>query len=439
MENGTSRTNNNAKKDEAAKINEAAKKTEAAVQGKKKSPVKTDPDSLQRKYLELEYSLAQRNKGVNLSLISFFFAFIFVFAALFWILPDRELSEEENRALQGFPEFTWERLVQGTFTEEFGSYMADQFPARSFFVGLKAASETALLKGQNNGVMLGSDGYLVTRFDSVDEDILENNIDCISTFKQAAEQAGHQVTVAFAGRTVDTAVSKISSVYGSEMSERTWAALGEMCSERELVWCDLAEPLRARMDSGEYVYYKTDHHWTTLGALYAYNEIAVKADLPLYSPDEFEREIASEEFFGTTWSSAGVKWAKPDTLEFFRYEGDDALVCQVEGGEGFEGLYKRDALETKDKYSSFIGGNAARVNVYSTEEEREKLLIVKDSFAHSTVPFFAREYDLVIIDLRYYTGSLLSLMEQESIEKAILLYNMDTLSNESGFRIFKMK
>ncbi len=396
-------------------------------------------DEEQKKLLELEYGLAEKNKGVDTALISLFFAFIFIFGALFWILPDRETSEEENRSLQNFPSFTWERLIDGTFTEEFGTYMADQFPARNFFVGMKASFESALFKGQNNGVMTASDGYLITRYDSVDEEILKNNIECIDVFKTNAEEKGYTVTVAFAGRTCDTAASKANGIYGSEMSDKTWNTLFEICKEKELSYVDLMNPLRNKVENGEYVYYKTDHHWTTLGALYAYNEIAVKTDLPVYDKEEFDTETATEEFYGTTHSSSGIKWAKPDVIEFFRYDGDCDLVCEIPGADSFNGLYKREKLDTKDKYAAFIGGNAARVNVYSQTEEREKLLIVKDSFAHSMAPFLAREYDLVIIDLRYFSGSLLRLMEEENIEKAVLIYNMDTLSNEAGFRLFKSK
>ena len=90
-----------------------------------------------------------------------------------------------------------------------------------------------------------------------------------------------------------------------------------------------------------------------------------------------------------------------------------------------------------DKYSVFIGGNSALVTLEAPGENREKILIVKDSFAHSAAPIIAKNYDLVIADLRYYSSSLWELCESEDIKKVILIYNMDTLSEESGFRMFK--
>lgn len=395
-------------------------------------------DAEQAEHLSLEYALAEKNKGVNIALIAAFFAFIFVFAVLFWVLPDKVLSETENRSLQSFPTFTLKTLSDGTFTEEFATYMADQFPARDFFVGVKAATESALLKGQNNGVINAKDGYLITRYDSVDETILENNIDCISKFVNAAEAQGISVTCAFAGRTMDVASSLLPKSYGDDSSVAAWAALDKFCEEKGLSYVDLLTPLKARFEAGEYVYYRTDHHWTTLGAMYAYNEIALAADLPVASAGGFDIETASDAFYGTTWSTAGIKWAKPDTMEFYRFAGDDLLTTEVKGVESFQGLYKREALETKDKYTSFIGGNAAEVHVTACDGQREKILLVKDSFAHSVVPFLADEYDLVIVDLRYYSKPLTELCRDEGIEKVIILYNMDTLSSEAGFRIFRM-
>ena len=190
-------------------------------------------------------------------------------------------------------------------------------------------------------------------------------------------------------------------------------------------------PLRDRFDAGEYVYYKTDHHWTTLGAYYAYGILAKKMGINAAPMEEFSRETASDSFYGTTWSSAGAKWIEPDSLEFFRYDGDEDLETDRKD-EKFNGLYKTSFLDAKDKYSAFLGGNAAQIDVSSTVGEREKLLVIKDSFFHSVAPFFAKDYDLVIIDLRYYTGSVAELCREEGIDSILILLNAETVGEESG-------
>ena len=180
------------------------------------------------------------------------------------------------------------------------------------------------------------------------------------------------------------------------------------------------------------LYYRTDHHWTTLGAYYAYCEI-IKSfgdiDLKPAPLSEFTIEQASDSFYGTTWSKAGMKWIKPDTIEYFRYEGDEDCITKIEDtGTSFKGFYDRSYLDKKDKYSSFISGNNGRVDITRADgQKREKLLVMKDSFAHSMIPFLARHYDLVILDLRYYSASIAKLVLTEGISRVLIIGNIDNL------------
>jgi hypothetical protein len=190
-----------------------------------------------------------------------------------------------------------------------------------------------------------------------------------------------------------------------------------------------------RGDRGQ-LYYKTDHHWTTLGAYYAYVEIikSFKEEnmepLPLSA---FTREIASDEFYGTAWSKAGMKWIPPDVMEYFRYEGDEDFVTAIiDKNESFSGFYDRSYLELKDKYSSFISGNNARVDITKKQNPgdppRPKMLLAKDSFGHSIAPFLAIHYDLIILDYRYYKKSAAQLVFDEKIDRVLFLHNLGNLS-----------
>jgi len=396
-----------------------------------------DADEEQKKYLDIEKKYQKENRALNIALTAVFFAFIYIFALLFWILPDKDVSAEENRALASAPTFSFEALSNGSYTADFATYMADQFPARNFFVGMKALSERALLKGQNNGVIFADNGYLVTRFDKTDNETLSKNIEYISDFAKAASNGGIDVTTAVAGREIDVASSVLPKSYGTDSSDAAWSIIDASFKENGTDYIDLKAPLKECFDAGEYVYYKTDHHWTSLGAYRAYCAISESAGITPESVERFKRETVTDSFFGTTWSSAGAKWVKPDSIEFFRYDGDDDLETD-RGDEKFDGLYKTSYLDEKDKYSAFLGGNAARINITSKNGEREKMLVVKDSFFHSLAPFFAKEYDLVIIDLRYYTDSVAELCRNESIDKALVLLNVETLGEESGLGKLKM-
>lgn len=395
-------------------------------------------DEEQKLLLDKQREFEKTDRPLSICLCCLFFAFIFVFAALFWILPDKDSSEKENRTLASLPEFSLKSLSDGTYTADFADYMADQFPFRNFFIGVKALSEEVLLKGQNNGVIIGDDGYLITRYDSVDEDVLSNNLDCVAEFMSKAPEKGVSVTFAAAGRTMDVAVSKISSLYGSDSSDKAWALFDKLCSDKNIEYLDLKTPLREHFEDGEYVYYRTDHHWTSLGAYYALCEIEKSAGLYACDIEDFTKETASKDFWGTTWSSAGVNGGTADTIELFRFKDDDRIIRKVNNADENLPLYDMSALDTKDKYTVFVGGNSALVTLDAPEENRERILIVKDSFAHSVMPLLAKDYDITAVDLRYYSASSLwELCENNNIEKVIILYNLDTLTEESGFRMFK--
>lgn len=429
------------------------KKIDAAPVKKKR----IDADSEAERLLELELSLKNESKISNWLCTILSMGFIFVFAILLFAMPDKDFSAEENRVLATFPEFTRESFFSGEFGEEFGDYMADQFPLRNFFVGVKAAAESVQLKNTNNDTFINGD-FLTARNDYPNETHLETNIIAAGIFQNAADTKGIKVVAALAGRKMDVYDNKLPLTYGSYYSDRIWGRLDELADQIGLEYINLRDTLRALADERDDLYYNSDHHWTTHGAYIAYCEIIRALGEEPISESEFEIETVTEEFFGTTWSAAGVKWAKGDKIDFYRFEGDEDYTMKIldKGGafkdvEGFsyvtedkmrfaetKGFYVEKFLSEKDKYAAFIGGNFGLTKITKdTDEERETLLVVKDSFSHSLVPFLSRHYDLVLVDLRYYSKSMIKLAEENEIDKVLLLYNMETLTEAGYLKILR--
>jgi hypothetical protein len=83
----------------------------------------------------------------------------------------------------------------------------------------------------------------------------------------------------------------------------------------------------------------------------------------------------------------------------------------------------------------FLGGNYSHVRIsMESEGDREKLVIIKDSFANSLVPFLAIHFDLEIIDLRYFTGSTYQLIEENSIDNVLVLCNIDSMATSDSLK-----
>lgn len=411
-------------------------------------------DEEQKRYLEAEAALAPKTKITDIIVTLTLVLLVFGFGIAFFVLPDRAFSENENRALETAPEMTLKTVASGEFTEKFSSYFTDQFPLRDTFIGIKAACELALGKNENNGVLLGG-GYLISRMDEAAAyssyrdsfegtaaftpkysaakertvGTLTENAAAIMKFKEAAEKAGIPVTFAAAGRLSDLASGK-AGIYPDSADDYAWAALDGTGAE----YVDLLTPLKAHFDAGEYVYYRTDHHWTTLGAYYAYREIMDAFGEAANEIEHYRRETVSDSFYGTTWSSSGIRFVKPDVMEYFHIDGDEDGRYEVDLGSGEvrASLYDRTYLGKKDKYSSFISDNRARTDIKRTDgEDRETLLVIKDSFGMSLAPFLAEHYNIVMLDLRYFRmGTASSIIESENVSRVLVIYNMDSLSTD---------
>ncbi len=426
-------------------------------------------DDVAAEYLELQFSMKKESRLANVLTIVLTLGFIYTFAVLFWVLPDKAKSESENRMLATAPSFEMEGFLHGDFTSEFGTYMADQFPFRDWFIGVYATSETLQGKGETNDVILGDDGYLFARNDFPDKvrdpedetkiyNYLESNLKSVSNFIAAAKDKGITCIPSFAGRKIDVLEKYLPKTYGTYYSDRIWNMLEDYCREGGFEPLNLRDALsEIAKESDEQLYYRTDHHWTTLGAYYAYCEIIKALGETPYALSDFEKETVTEDFFGTTWSSAGTPWTDGDKIEYFRYEDDGEYTMKILGKiadfEGYEGctyetdesgknytvfnsFYVREFLSEKDKYASFLGGNYGYTEIRkNTDEERETLLVLKDSFSHSVAPLLARHYDLIMVDLRYYKTPILRFCMTNEIDKVLFLYNMETLTEADYLKV----
>ena len=367
-----------------------------------------------------------------------FLVLIFGFSLFFFILPDQSFSAEENRSLRPFPKFTWKKLALGTFGDEINDYFADQFPARDLLVGLKGYTENALGKGENNGVILGKDGQLQTRLfdmlladgsvardsDRFDPQTVQKALDGIN---RAEENLEVPFSVLLAGRVID--VTPSASDYPTDYSDALFDQLRLGVGDG-VDYIETVSMFREKYEAGEYVYYKTDHHWTTLGAYYAYVEVMRSFGMEdeIIPMEAFEKEVASTAFYGTAWSAAGMKFVPPDALEIWHLENENEFTV-VADGTPLNGFYSRSYLEKKDQYSVFLDGTHDVVTVTKEGEDRQTLVIFKDSFANSLAPFLAQHFDLVLINLssrRDFTN-VSKLVAEYGGDRALMVYTVENV------------
>ncbi len=376
-------------------------------------------------------------KITNIITTVLFLAILFGLAAAFVIIPDKSYSENEKRNLQTFPEFSWEAFVDGKFSSEINEYFADQFPLRDAFVSIKALAELSLFKGENNGVLLGENETLAVRTFSIFKDRLNRteNMDHFydqSVVRQlealnkfASKTDSVPVHVIIPPRVIDVASESFN--YPSNVSVSLDALISDTVSKDILI--PVSSVLKEKYSAGEYVYYRTDHHWTTLGAYYAYVEImkSFGMEKDIIPREEFTVNVVADDFYGTTWSKCGFTFVSPDTMEFWSLGNEDDFTTTI-GDRSFGGFYDTSYLETMDKYSAFIGGtNDVTLVESNDDEERPVLLLPKDSFANSLVPFLAQHFDLVLVNMANRMTNITAYAQQYSADRILFVWNAENL------------
>ena len=349
-----------------------------------------------------------------------------VFGLLFMLLPKgADMSEEENRVLSSAPSFS--DILKSGFKEDLAAYIADRFPMRTTFVKAKAYTELLSGKTENNGVIFASDGYLISRTaagPSAEADAAKKALDVLAY----SENASVPVYFFLTGRTADVEAFRLPALYDTAGDEAlrlaVSGALGEKVDTR-----DLTEELRSAAERGEYVYYKTDHHWTVYGAEYAYRAIV---DALGGKARSFDFTVVDDGFLGTTYSAAGLVSYDSDGIALVSYDGigDLKVKAYVRSADGYTesdiGFYDEDALSAKDKYKAYLYGNCAEVTVRGGEG-RQKLLIIKDSYFNCLAPMLAADYDLDIIDPRYMRESdVTAACESDGYAAIVYVYGMET-------------
>ncbi len=367
-----------------------------------------------------------------------FCLFLVMFAILFLVLPQSPFSAEEKRALQTKPRVEFRSLLSGRLGEEVNDWYADQFPFRNWFVGLKGAVEIAAGKGENNGILLGKAGQLArVRFDMAtangaipDTDRVDEShlLAAAEGVNRAAANARVPTVFLFTGRSVDVAASAFH--YPSEPS-RGMLEEWESALAPWVVAPDMAGVLRERYEAGEAVVYRTDHHWTTLGAYYGYREAmrAFGMEREILPPSAFAPVTVTNRFRGSFWAAGGMKWVAPDRLEIWA-RPDDGDYAVTADGKPTDGFYTFPDEGAEIGYELFLDGTHDVVTVSRRDgAARPRLVVFKDSFANSLAPFLARHFDLVLLNLSSARADFTDLTARAmeyGADRALVVY---TLSN----------
>ena len=350
---------------------------------------------------------------------------VVLFLVLSLLVPDKEFSESENRSLAQRPKLS--SIMEGTFLSDLGDYFADQFPARDMWMSLNLGVNKLLGQKEASGVYLCEDDYLIQVPSAPNQTQLDRNLAAVNAFAQNHPEL----------KTVMAVVPNAVTIHADKLPENAPARdqgadlvyIRGKLTDTDFV--DVTKTLQSH--SEEYLFYKTDHHWTSLGAAYAFKDIAAAMGIQAPELTEYTVYPVSTTFEGTLSSKSGSHSAR-DTVDIYVPDSNiDYYVTYADSGEDISSLYRREALGGKDHYTVFFGGNYSRVDITTTANTGRCLLLFKDSYANCMVQFLYPYFDhITMIDPRYYYDNVELAIRSEAITDVLFLYNLATYLGDSS-------
>ena len=370
-------------------------------------------------------------KRFSVFLTALFCAFIGGVCAISILLPKKEFSELENRYLKKFPKVTVEQIASGKLMENLADYTADHIVGRDLWVALQAWCERLSGKQENNNIYFGKHETLLNRLDPPAPEKLEQAAGYVNAFAENLD-----IPVYFGLIPSSAAIWADRLPKGAPTADEQ-AIIADFYAELNCQTVNLYDALWQRRDRD--LYYRTDHHWTSLGAYYGYASLMESMGLEPVPLDSLSPVTVAEDFNGTSFSGSGVRWLTPDSIQ--TYVPDDGLeVISYFTGQPEQGsLYVEENLAKKDKYSYFLGGNQPLCVIKTQNTDAPKLLLVRDSYSDSLAPFLTRNFsEIHLFDLRYNKNSLKNYVQQNGIDCAAALYSISNFVSSQDLFLLGM-
>lgn len=372
-----------------------------------------------------------RQRKVQEKLVGIIFILtLFLFLIINVIVPDREKSVQENRMLVTKPKFRLSSLISGDYDEKFEAYMDDQFVGRDMWRKLKVTVDRIGGSRLENGVYIGTNGQLLEQIEVADENHLAANIKAIKSFSESQSKIPvRMMLVPDAANVLNHSLPALAKPEDqTQMFSMVRKDLGD-----SVEWIDVSTELNKHKT--EKIYYKTDHHWTTLGAFYAFQAAAPSLGIEGDLSGKYVSYAVSDSFNGMLASKSGVNLGEKEQIDIYvpTEEDTDLIVDYVDEGKRSTSLYDSSKLKEKDQYTVFLGGNSSLLDIRTVSTSTKRLLLVKDSFANSFIPFLTPYYrEIVVVDPRYYSGTINDLMDSYRISEVLFIYSGNTFFKDNN-------
>lgn len=344
-------------------------------------------------------------------------------------LPDQMQSDMENRPLKQAEPVTLSGVTTGRWMQSMETYVGDQFPFRDQWMYLQALWDTALLKNERNGILIGKEGWLYERCSNLDMKTAQDNARALNALGIWADIPVALMLVPLSSAT--NAYYLPNWVYPDDpdaMLDTLYALTPDLEAINILGRLKIASMYAMHQQSAQ-MYHRTDHHWSYDGAVVVYRMWALTMGVPL-EDTALDPPAVVAGFKGTYFSRA------PSLLipaEAFAYDNPSDITLVVDDMK-MATVHDQVALENpdvRDKYAQLLYGNRGRITLHNEAARGGTLVVLKDSYANAMLTMLARHYSRIeAIDLRYYAGDLLALLEETEAESILCMYGLTTFLSD---------
>lgn len=379
-------------------------------------------------------------KKVRIIIIIVFIGFFVLISGASLIIKDREFSPNENRYLAETPELSWDNILSGKFQDGLEDYLRDQVCFRDGWITVKTGIQKACGDTDIGGAYVGKDGYDFEKITSedVDEKQVDRNIKAVEDYFMTASETIDKQKLSFllvptSGLVMQEKLPKNARLFDqAKYIDQVQKAM------KDYNFVDVRDTLMDHND--EYIYYKTDHHWTSAGACLAYDVWSERTGGEAETEDGLVKNVVSDKFRGSLYSKILDADSAYDEIWTYGLQKDDAFgskdcTVTIDEKQQLDSIYDDEMLQKKDKYAYFLSGNYGQVHIQNqkaaSKAKGKNILIIKDSFANSFVPFVTQDYEnIYMVDLRYYNGDMKSYLQEHNITDVLVLYNISNFISD---------
>lgn len=414
---------------------------------------------------------------ININMVRFFFA-VLASVSLLGLVPflRPEFSVTEKRELHKFPKFSFSALFSGDYFDNIGLWYSDTFPVRDGFVAVNTKLNDMFGIG---GVEIHGDVVEANAVPAKAEEITPDVPETVPAEPEAApvepeqpqleiEKIGAMAIVDNVGYEYYNFENESADLYAAAISRAADTLAGKCRVFNTIVPTSVAitldESIAARMSisdqkaaidymysrmspnticvdsysilkehSGEYLYFRTDHHWTANAAYYSYTKLmeaagSVPAQLAAFNEFVFEGFLGT---FYTTSNMSSKLAATPDTVYAYGPQGIEFIHTYEVGYEkDYHIVSDVNKLSASEKYLAFICGDHP-LGVITNDQiaDNSACLIFKESFGNPIVAYFTQNYHTVYVaDCRklyqVYPGTLDSFVTERGIGDVFFINNI---------------